>query len=136
MQTQPVSPTFHPEVQAHEQGIPIAERLHQGQHYTPTMVCDLMIVLSLPLRSSGQQPLRVLEPGCGPGSFLLRLVEKLENSMVPESASLFSLPLELHGIELDSSAAQLAQSLLIPNLSSQGGSPPHPNPPPQGGEGI
>jgi len=135
MQTQPASPSLHPEIQAHEQGIPIAERLHQGQYYTPTMVCDLMIALSLPCSSSNHQPLRVLEPGCGPGSFLLRLVEKLEKSMLPESAFLFSSPLELHGIELDSSAAQLAQSLLISNPFIKRGSL-HPNPPPQGVEGI
>jgi methylase of polypeptide subunit release factors len=99
---------------AYEQALPAAERLRNGQYYTPESVCDLMLALSKPTAlsvqsSSAEGPLRVLEPGCGPGSFLTRLIHHLES--LPLSA-ITTRSLELYGIELDQGSANLAKSII------------------------
>jgi len=105
------TPGQHPQVAAYEQALPAEERLRKGQYYTPSAVCDLMIALSKPEAGSNEGPLRVLEPGCGPGSFLLRLSDWLE-TMPPAPRSSQNPAWELHGVELDTASAQLAESLL------------------------
>ena len=92
----------------YEQGIPAARRVRQGQYYSPDLVCDL--ILSLSLKPEVQQ---VLEPGCGAGNFLVRASERVH--------ALTKLPLTeclttLQGVELDEQAAQLAL-LQLKNLA-------------------
>ncbi len=131
----PIQPTpFISAASAFEQGLPLAARLRNGQYFTPTTVCDFMIALiqaavhphhetSTTDSNETRSPWQLLEPGCGPGSFLSRYIHRLENqtrlssdSAKPVTAQkhcLNPLPsVTLHGIELDPEAAALAQGLL------------------------
>jgi len=99
----------HPtsKVSDYERNIPSEIRLRNGQYYTTSDVCDFMIALSQPA-TAGKGLLRILEPGCGAGNFLLRLANRFSTTLSPEEKPQF----ELHGVELDQEAANLAQSLL------------------------
>jgi methylase of polypeptide subunit release factors len=101
----PTTPRDNPLATAYEQAIPAGVRLQNGQYYTPATVCDFMLAFSKPANLPTNQPVRVLEPGCGPGSFLGRLKDWLDVS--PDDRSW-----DLHGVELDRQAAQLARDLL------------------------
>src|SRR5262245_21334490 len=102
----PTTPREHPLATAYEQAIPAGIRLQNGQYYTPAAVCDFMLAFSKSPKLETGDPIRVLEPGCGPGSFLVRLGDWLNTAPHPGQTW------ELHGIELDPQAAQLAQKLV------------------------
>lgn len=114
---QSTPPSTNSQASAYEQAIPTAERLRNGQYYTPDAVCDLMLALSMPTSlsllesdiESSSEPLRVLEPGCGPGSFLTRLIHRAETT-VDKVKSPF--PMELYGIDLDPGSTALAQEII------------------------
>ena len=83
-----------------EQLIPRREQILLGQFYTPTPVADLLLGLAL----DGENP-KLLDPGCGSGTFLLRSYQYLRNTQNLTHSQL--LPL-LWGFDISPFAAELA----------------------------
>jgi type I restriction-modification system DNA methylase subunit len=111
-----------------------ANRREQGIYYTPTWVVDYMVssAIGAALQRKGLRPesLRLLDPACGSGSFLLRAFAQLKSLRNPEGApvqSTFDPELEgrlvalrtsvlkenLFGVDLDPRAAEIAQLNLM-----------------------
>jgi len=83
-----------------EQLIPRREQVLLGQFYTPTAVADLLLGLAI----DGECP-RLLDPGCGSGTFLLRGYQYLRNTQRLNHSQL--LPM-LWGFDISPFATELA----------------------------
>ncbi len=83
-----------------EQLIPKREQILLGQFYTPSAVADLLLVFAL----DGEEP-KLLDPGCGSGTFLLRGYQYLRDTRHLKHSQL--LPL-LWGFDISPFATELA----------------------------
>lgn len=83
-----------------ERLIPRGEQILLGQFYTPRHVADLLIAITI----DGERP-RVLDPGCGSGTFLMSAYDYLASRAGLKHKDL--LPL-LWGFDLSPFAAELA----------------------------
>lgn len=83
-----------------EQLIPKEEQLLLGQFYTPARVADLLLAMTI----DGEKP-RILDPGCGSGTFLLRAHQFLNESQGLKHKEL--LP-NLWGFDISPFAAELS----------------------------
>lgn len=83
-----------------EQLIPKREQVLLGQFYTPTNVADLLLGLAI----DGECP-RILDPGCGSGTFLLRGYQYLHETQRLNHSQL--LPV-LWGFDISPFATELA----------------------------
>ena len=109
-------------------------RKEQGIYYTPTWVVDYIVRVSIAeaLKRKGARPekLRVLDPACGSGTFLLRAFDHLMRARNPTGASVQSqfdpetserlvglrtsvLTENLFGVDLDARAVEIAQLNLM-----------------------
>ncbi len=112
-----------------------AHRKEQGIYYTPTWVVDYIVKFTIDsaLQRKGAEPttLRVLDPACGSGSFLLRAYDRMWDLRVhagggtaqarfdqETEGELFStrvaiLKENLHGVDLDPKAVEISQLNLM-----------------------
>ena len=111
-----------------------ANRKEQGIYYTPTWVVDYIVRTSVEeaLRRKGSKPesLRILDPACGSGSFLLRAFDhvlRLRNPSAEATQKRFDpenegrlvglrtdvLRSNLFGVDLDPRAVEIAQLNLM-----------------------
>ena len=109
-------------------------RKEQGIYYTPTWVVDYIVRFSIEeaLKRKGVRPerLRVLDPACGSGTFLLRAFDHLMRARNPSGASVQArfdpeaserlvglrtsvLTENLFGVDLDARAVEIAQLNLM-----------------------
>jgi type I restriction-modification system DNA methylase subunit len=109
-------------------------RKEQGIYYTPTWVVDYIVGFSIKeaLKRKGTRPdtLRVLDPACGSGTFLLRAFDHVMRARNPTGGSVQSkfdpenegrllalrtsvLTDNLFGVDLDSRAVEIAQLNLM-----------------------
>ncbi|MDP8208570.1 MAG: N-6 DNA methylase [Candidatus Electryonea clarkiae] len=93
-----------------EQLIPEREQTLLGQFFTSSLVADFLIVLAL----DGENP-KLLDPGCGSGTFLLRSYQYLHDTQRMDHPDLLE---SLWGFDISPFAAQLAViNLFRQNLS-------------------
>lgn len=111
-----------------------ANRKEQGIYYTPTWVVDYIVKLAIDqaLERKGAVPdtLRILDPSCGSGTFLLRAFDhimrvrnpsggRVQSTFDPENAGRLLalrtsvLTENLFGIDLDARAVEIAQLNLM-----------------------
>lgn len=83
-----------------ERLIPIEEQILLGQFYTPPRVADLITAFTI----SGDRP-KVLDPGCGSGTFLMRAYDYLRARIGSSHDELLST---LWGFDISPFAAELA----------------------------
>jgi type I restriction-modification system DNA methylase subunit len=109
-------------------------RKEQGIYYTPTWVVDYIVRLSIgeALKRKGVKPekLRVLDPACGSGTFLLRAFDHMMQARNPSGARVQAqfdpetagpllalrtsvLTENLFGVDLDARAVEIAQLNLM-----------------------
>ena len=109
-------------------------RKEQGIYYTPTWVVDFIVKFavdeSLKRRGANAHRLRVLDPACGSGTFLLRAFDHIMQARNPTGASVQSrfdpendgkllalrtsvLTENLYGVDLDARAVEIAQLNLM-----------------------
>jgi methylase of polypeptide subunit release factors len=103
-------------IEAYENTLPLAQRVLNGQYYTPAAVCDLMLALTLSLDKS-QTGQRILEPSCGVGAFLSRALNRFNQQAHSQHLTLNRNHLEAPqfvGVELDPQAAELTRQSLQP----------------------
>lgn len=89
----------------YDQQLPLRVRRDAGQFYSPNFLCDWMLALLNP-----QPGERLLEPGCGSGTFLKRAYERAQ-ALFPGSDPVACLS-TLHGIEQNEEAICLARQQL------------------------
>ncbi|MBI5892921.1 MAG: N-6 DNA methylase, partial [Deltaproteobacteria bacterium] len=143
------------------------KRKEQGIYYTPQFVVDYIVknTIGKILKENSYREmmdLKVLDPACGSGSFLIRAYDELVNyfEKKDKQANLFTrfriLTANIYGVDLDAQAVEIAQLNLLlktlstkarlPNLAGKiriGNSlisdnsphPPSPQPSPKGGGG-
>jgi type I restriction-modification system DNA methylase subunit len=109
-------------------------RKEQGIYYTPTWVVDYIVGFSvkeaLKRRGATAEALRVLDPACGSGTFLLRAFDHLMRARNPTGATVQArfdpetagplvalrtsvLTENLYGVDLDARAVEIAQLNLM-----------------------
>jgi hypothetical protein len=109
-------------------------RKEQGIYYTPTWVVDYIVKFSIEeaLKRKGTKPekLRILDPACGSGTFLLRAFDHMMRARNPTGATIQArfdpetagpllalrssvLTDNLYGVDLDARAVEIAQLNLM-----------------------
>jgi len=95
-----------------------AQRRRMGIYYTPTYVVDFIVKNTLEqfLRDKPNDgAVKVIDPACGSGSFLLRalssLIESTKASTFEEKLRI--LKSSIHGVDLDPKAVEIAQVNLL-----------------------
>jgi len=121
-----------------------AKRKEMGIYYTPTYIVDYIVkntlgeLLSKAKSAEVLEKIRVLDPACGSGSFLIRAYEALydayqkanggDNEMLGENVSKNAysiLTKNLHGVDLDPKAVEIAElNLLLKAVTRRGLLPP------------
>lgn len=85
-----------------------SDRHALGQYYSPAIACDLICRLAITDPSCV-----VLDPACGDGEFLLAASRRLEQLHARQSSSHQAITVvQIHGIEIDASAARDARARL------------------------
>src|SRR3990167_8853451 len=107
------------------------KRKEQGIYYTPQFVVDYIVkntIGKILLEKSYREmmDLKVLDPACGSGSFLIRAYDELVNyfEKKDKQANLFTkfriLTANIYGVDLDAQAVEIAQlNLLLKTLSTK-----------------
>lgn len=98
-----------------------SKRKAQGIYYTPKLIVDLLLDESLEKliqRKTKGQPLRILDPACGSGSFLIAAYDRLiETQNRVAQTSLYDsfeiLQGSLYGVDIDEQAVEVAQLNLL-----------------------
>jgi type I restriction-modification system DNA methylase subunit len=107
-------------------------RKEMGIYYTPTYIVDYIVkntlgeLIGKAKNASELSKIRVLDPACGSGSFLIRAFETLgkayaktnggDNEMLTENVSRNAydiLTKNLHGVDLDAKAVEIAELNLL-----------------------
>jgi len=119
-----------------EKGIEVSKnarkRKEQGIYYTPTYIVDYIVTNALkPVLDKCEtvadlKAIKVLDPACGSGSFLIRAVEMIYNKYLefganPGEMTKITILLDnIYGVDLDEQAVEIARlNLLINALDSQ-----------------
>lgn len=119
-----------------EKGIEVSKdsrkRKEQGIYYTPTYIVDYIVTNALkPILDKCNsiediQSIKVLDPACGSGSFLIRAMEmifqkyKKYNPRADEFTKINILLNNIYGVDLDEQAVEIARlNLLISALDSR-----------------
>lgn len=84
-------------------------RRAQGIYYTPDYVADYLAGRCLPV-PLGTSILRIVDPACGCGRFLLSAAERLLRQ--PKAPSPLEVAEAIHGADLDAEAAAIARRIL------------------------
>ncbi|MBI5748135.1 MAG: N-6 DNA methylase, partial [Nitrospinae bacterium] len=107
------------------------KRKEQGIYYTPQFVVDYIVKNTIGRLLSDKSyreviDLKVLDPACGSGSFLIRAYDELVNyfEKKDKQANLFTkfriLTANIYGVDLDAQAVEIAQlNLLLKTLSTK-----------------
>ena len=98
-----------------------SKRKAQGIYYTPKLIVDFLLDESLEKliqRRTKGQPLRILDPACGSGSFLIAAYDRLieaQNRVAQTSLydSFEILQGSLYGVDIDEQAVEVAQLNLL-----------------------
>lgn len=98
-----------------------SKRKAQGIYYTPKYIVDFLLDESLEKllsQASKGVPLRILDPACGSGSFLIAAYDRLlESRSRVSQASLYDsfelLERSLYGVDIDEQAVEVAQLNLL-----------------------
>jgi type I restriction-modification system DNA methylase subunit len=98
-----------------------SKRKAQGIYYTPKIIVDFLLDESLEKliqRRTKGQPLRILDPACGSGSFLIAAYDRLieaQNRVAQTSLydSFEILQGSLYGVDIDEQAVEVAQLNLL-----------------------
>lgn len=98
-----------------------SKRKAQGIYYTPKYIVDYLLDESLEKlihKDMKQRPLRILDPACGSGSFLIAAYDRvLEAQNRHAQASLYDsfeiLQRTLYGVDIDDQAIEVAQLNLL-----------------------
>jgi adenine-specific DNA-methyltransferase len=109
-----------------------SKRKEQGIYYTPTFIVDYIVRQALgPVLHECKTvaellKVKVLDPACGSGSFLIKAYDILHDKyralgiMDTEKIKIFILTFNLYGVDLDEKAVEIARlNLLINSLDSQ-----------------
>ncbi len=115
-------------------------RKEMGIYYTPTYIVDYIVkntlgeLISKAKDASALDKIKVLDPACGSGSFLIRSYEILneaykkknggDNQMLSENISLNAhtiLTKNIHGVDLDPKAVEIAELNLLLRAAYQRG---------------
>ena len=105
----------------------IAHRKEQGIYYTPTYIVDYIVKNTLgemlKEKSAGEiKNIKILDPACGSGSFLIKAFDYLlkyhqsngkNNTLEDFTRKISILKDNLHGIDLDARAVEIAQLNLL-----------------------
>ncbi|MDD5317551.1 MAG: N-6 DNA methylase [Candidatus ainarchaeum sp.] len=117
-----------------------AKRKEMGIYYTPTYIVDYIVkntlgeLISKARKPEDLQKIRVLDPACGSGSFLIRAYDALSHAYeaknggdhallsgnVSRNASLI-LTKNLHGVDLDRKAIEIAELNLLLRAATRRG---------------
>ncbi|MDP6545115.1 MAG: N-6 DNA methylase [Phycisphaerae bacterium] len=98
----------------------IDERRAKGAHYTPPALVDYMVARAfqdMAMEQSSLENLRVLDPSCGCGAFLIAVLRHL--STVTGKAGQSRLIGRLYGSDIDSRAVALTRVSLILSLCDE-----------------
>jgi adenine-specific DNA-methyltransferase len=108
------------------------KRKEQGIYYTPTFIVDYIVRRTLgPVLDDCKTfaelvKVKVLDPACGSGSFLIKAYDVLHDKYRAlgitdtEKIKIFILTFNLYGVDLDEKAVEIARlNLLINSLDSQ-----------------
>lgn len=98
-----------------------SKRKAQGIYYTPKFIVDFLLDESLEKliqRKAKGQPIRILDPACGSGSFLIAAYDRLvEGQNRVAQTSLYDsfeiLQSSLYGVDIDEQAVEVAQLNLL-----------------------
>jgi len=100
-------------------------RRKQGIYYTPTYIVDYIVKNTIAYKLRNSKPkdamnLRILDPSCGSGSFLIRAFDELVDYWHNVSPSKFSYFLKIEilknnifGVDLDKQAVEITQMNLL-----------------------
>ena len=116
-----------------------AHRKKQGIYYTPSYIVDYIVKNTVGEYIRTHTPeeikkVRILDPACGSGSFLIRAYKELENywkqnsdfaQLTLDSEEFYSKKVEIlknniFGVDLDSKAVEIAQLNLLLQISEKG----------------
>ncbi|OGY25471.1 MAG: hypothetical protein A2Z11_03520 [Candidatus Woykebacteria bacterium RBG_16_43_9] len=113
------------------------KRKEQGIYYTPSFIVDYIVknalgpVLDKCISISDLKKIKVLDPACGSGSFLVRAVELINDKYKEfgakgdEMTKIQILKENIYGVDLDEQAVEIARlNLLITALDSRMELPP------------
>jgi methylase of polypeptide subunit release factors len=93
-----------------------SRRKEQGSHYTPPALVGWILDRAMDGRAA---PLRVLDPACGAGNFLVAAAERLVANGVSARDALAE---RIYGIDIDATAIELCRARLLALLPA--GTPP------------
>ncbi len=93
------------------------DRKDSGQYYTPNKVVDF-IIDNVDVKTQGDESLKILDPACGSGQFLIRTYKKLfqqyqEIGVADNVAHKKIIEEHLFGIDIDPVACALARANLV-----------------------
>lgn len=109
-------------------GKDLKKRKEQGIYYTPKFIVDYIVknalgpVLAKCTSVAQLKKIKILDPACGSGSFLVgafgEIVKKYQSFNYPPDANLKMMILKdnIYGVDLDSQAVQLARLNLLLNV--------------------
>ncbi len=115
-----------------------AKRKEQGIYYTPTYIVDYIVKntigeLAKEKTSDEMENITVLDPACGSGSFLIKSYDALENYFNEKGKAIIKkgngeyytlrehlLTKNIHGVDLDLQAVEIAQLNLLMKIATKG----------------
>ncbi len=88
----------------------VSRRKAQGAHYTPPALVDHLVAEALAGFRRTKTPVRVVDPACGSGNFLVAVARRLAARRGADIARV--LEHSIHGIDIDAAALALAREAL------------------------
>ena len=89
----------------------MSRRKAQGSHYTPPALVDHLVAEALVGFRRSTAPVRVIDPACGSGNFLVAAARRLAARRGADMAHI--LEHSIHGIDIDAAALALAREALL-----------------------
>jgi len=88
----------------------VSRRKAQGAHYTPPALVDHLVAEALVGFRRSTTPVRIVDPACGSGNFLVAVARRLAARRGADMAQI--LEHSIHGIDIDAAALALAREAL------------------------